>query len=155
MAGLAVAGVPDRLETQALGSCIGIVLYDPHAKVGGLAHAMLPDLHDAKENSRGNLAKFVNTAIDVLVENMVKKGANPKFIKAKLAGGANMFPEISADTANLIGNRNIAAAREALKKVGIPVVAEEIGGNCGRTITMDTITGKLTVRTIAHGEKEI
>lgn len=155
MAHLAVAKAPDKIETQALGSCVGVVLYDPYAKVGGISHAMLPDVNDAKEGSRGNLAKFVNTALEMLLSKMIDAGANPKYVKAKLAGGANMFPDISKENSPHIGRRNTDAARMYLTKVKIPIVAEDVGGSCGRTIVLDTVTGKLKVRTIAHGEKEI
>lgn len=155
MAQLAIAISPDKLETQALGSCVGTVLYDSRQKIGGLSHAMLPDINDAKASSRDNLAKFVNTAIDELIKDMEKKGARRKSIEAKLAGGANMFPDIATKDVMHIGERNIDSARKKLAELGIPIIAEEIGGNFGRTITLDTVTGLLHVRTIAHGEKEV
>lgn len=155
MAQLAVAKSPDFIETQALGSCVGIVLYEPYAKVGGIAHAMLPDVNFAKESSRGNPAKFVNTAIEQLLNTMIEQGANKKYIKAKLAGGANMFPDITREDTMHIGKRNSDAAKEYLDKMKISIVAEETGGSVGRTITLDTDTGKLRVRSIAQGEREI
>ena len=154
MAQLAVAKSPDKLETQALGSCVGTVLYDATTKIGGLSHAMLSDINDAKSSSRSNLAKFVNTAIEQLLSKMIELGARKRNIKARLAGGANMFPEIKVDVLH-IGQRNTNTARACLEKAKIPIIAEEIGGNFGRTINLDTETGVLHVRTIAHGEKDI
>lgn len=155
MAQMAVAKAPDKIETQALGSCVGIVLYAPYAKVGGISHAMLPDVNDAKKESRGNPAKFVNTAVEALLSEMMEAGAGIKYIKAKLAGGANMFPDISTEDSPHIGRRNTDAARLYLKRVKIPIVAEDVGGSFGRTIILDTATGKLKVKSFAHGEKEI
>ncbi len=155
MAHFGCAKSPDKLETLALGSCVGIVLYDRFAKVGGISHAMLPDVNYAKKSSRGNLAKFVNTGLEQLLGDMIKNGAKKEHIKAKLAGGANMFPEISRESEGHIGKRNTDAAKVQLKALDIPIIAEDIGGSLGRTITLDTTTGKLHVRSIRYGEKEI
>jgi len=155
MAKLGVAQSPDTIETQALGSCVGVVLYDSRVKVGGISHAMLPDINDAKVTSRDNLAKFVNTAIEELLKQMEKYNAGKSFITAKLAGGANMFPDILKGGGMHIGERNAEMARFMLRKLDIPLVAEETGGSFGRTIILDTETGILTVRTITHGLKEI
>jgi len=155
MAQLAAARSPEALETQALGSCVGVVLYDHYARVGGIAHAMLPDVNYAKSSSRSNLAKFVNTALEQLLSRMLELGAQRKHIKARLAGGANMFPDIPTRESVHIGKRNTDAARQYLRSFKIPITAEEIGGSVGRTITLNTVTGKLKVRTIHYGEKEI
>lgn len=155
MAQLNIAKAPDKIETQALGSCVGIVLYDDVNKIGGLSHAMLPDINCASASSRSNLAKFVNTSIIILMEKMVENGAQLNNIKARLAGGANMFPDVSTDKTNQIGFRNVESARANLNDLGIEIVAEDVGGNSGRSIILDTATGKLLIKTIAHGEKEI
>jgi chemotaxis protein CheD len=156
--GMAQAGVaqhPDLIETQALGSCVGVVLYDPYTRIGGIAHAMLPDISDAKENSRGNLEKFANSAIEILIKKMEDLGAKKRFMKAKLVGGANMFPGIFSNVALSIGKRNTDAARTKLAELGILIEAEEIGDSFGRTIVLDTFTGKLKVRTAMLEEIEI
>ena len=85
MADLSTAKEPDILTTLGLGSCVGIALYDPSTKVGGLAHIMLPDSKQIKNNE--NKAKFADTAIEVLVQAMIKKGARKNRIVAKIAGG--------------------------------------------------------------------
>ncbi|NLI89188.1 MAG: chemotaxis protein CheD [Epulopiscium sp.] len=153
MADLNVAENPDKLMTLGLGSCIGIVLYDSAVKVGGLAHIMLPDSTQIKNNS--NLAKFADTAIDVLIKKMVEVGARQTRLVAKLAGGAQMFDFKQTSDEMRIGYRNEMAAREILKELGIPIVADDTGSNYGRTIELDTSTGILTVKTINHGLKEI
>lgn len=155
MAQLAVAKSPHILETQALGSCVGIVLYEPHSKIGGISHAMLPDIADAKESSRDNLYKFANTAIQELLNRMVKEGANRKHISARITGGANMFPDIAKQQVMHIGRRNTDADKKKLEELEISITAEDTGGSYGRTIRLDTHTGKLYVKTIMQGEKEI
>ncbi len=153
MADLNVLKHPGVLVTLGLGSCVGIALYDRRTKVIGLAHIMLPYSYQAKNNS--NIAKFADTAIYKLVEEMEKLGAHRASIVAKLAGGAQMFAFESSNELMRIGYRNAAAAREILEQLGIPVVAEDTGGNYGRTIELYSDTGKLRIKTIGHGIREI
>lgn len=155
MAQLAVTKSPDSLDTLALGSCVGIVLYECYSKVGGLAHAMLPEMKEGRNISWDDPAKFVDLAIDELLRRMAKMGARQKFIKAKLAGGANMFPDITRENSLHIGRRNVEAVKKKLVELNIPLIAEETGGSFGRTIILDTRTGILQIRTIAYGNKEI
>ena len=86
MADLGVAKSPNLLQTQALGSCIGIVLYDNKAKVGGMSHSMLPDTSVVKLSSHENRAKFATTAIDEMVVRMQKLGVESKFYQGKACG---------------------------------------------------------------------
>ena len=155
IAQLAVVKSPDRIEAQALGSCVAVVFYEPFAKIGGVAHAMLPDIKYAKKSSQGNMAKFVDSAIDILLKSMLDSGAKKPFIEAKLAGGANMFPDVTIDDSMQVGRRNSESAKRCLEKTGIPIIAEDLGGTFGRTVILDTETGKLEVRTIAHGTRHI
>ncbi len=155
MAQMSLAERGDQIETQALGSCVAIILYDPYAKIGGMAHPMLPDIYCAKESSRSNKAKFVNTAAEELLKVMIQRGAQKKFIKAKLAGGANMFPDITREDSDNIGWRNVEAARQKLRELEIVVAAEDVGGHMGRTVVLDVETGILKVRMMTRGEKEI
>lgn len=152
---LSIAKSPDSLETQALGSCVAVVLYDSCAKIGGLAHTMLPDQSSAKKSSRDDLAKFVDTATEELLRIMIKNGARKDLIKAKLVGGANMFPDIAVPDKLHIGKRNSDTAKMKLEELGIKLVAEDTGGSLGRTVILDTATGDLLVRTIRFGEKII
>lgn len=155
MAHFAVVKNDGFLEARALGSCVGIAVYDLTSKVAALAHPMLPDIHSANKSSRHNLAKFVNTVIDELVKEMLRRGAKKENMAAKLAGGANMFPELTKEGSMLIGKRNVEMAKKKLSGMGIPLIAEETGGCVGRTIILDVRTGKLKVRTAFYGEKEI
>lgn len=153
MADLAVSKSPCIITTLGLGSCVGIVLYDRLNKIGGLAHIMLPSSLDIKNNS--NKAKFADTAIEILIDKMIKLGANKNNIVAKLAGGAQMFKFNSQNEMLRIGDRNVKASKMKLKEYGIPIVAEDTGGNYGRTIELNCEDGSLMVKTIGRGCKYI
>ena len=112
---------------------------------------MLPYSYQAKNNS--NIAKFADTAIYKLVEEMEKLGAHRASIVAKLAGGAQMFAFESSNELMRIGYRNAAAAREILEQLGIPVVAEDTGGNTGRTMILDLETGNVFIRMVGKEPK--
>lgn len=153
MADLNVSRHPGILTTMGLGSCVGIALYDTCTRVIGLAHIMLPSSLQAK--NRSNIAKFADTAIVKLVNEMEKLGARKANMVAKLAGGAQMFAfNVSTDMMS-IGFRNAIASKEILKELGIPIVSEDTGGNYGRTIELYSDTGKLKIKTIGYGIKEI
>lgn len=153
MADLKIAKEPDVLTTLGLGSCVGIALYDSSLKLGGLAHIMLPDSTQIKNNS--NRAKFADTAIELLLEQMLSEGARKNRIVAKIAGGAHMFDFKNMDDMMRIGTRNVAAVTQILKAVHIPIIAQDTGDNYGRTIELHTLTGMLRVKTIGHGVREI
>ncbi|MDF2612665.1 MAG: CheD [Clostridia bacterium] len=153
MADLNVVKDPHILTTLGLGSCVGIALYDAVTKVGGLAHIMLPDSKQIKNNS--NIAKFADTAIFKLIEDMVGIGARGNRLVAKIAGGAHMFEFKNMDDMMRIGTRNVAAVTQILDELAIPIVASDTGSNYGRTIELHTSTGILLVKTIGHGIKEI
>jgi chemotaxis protein CheD len=145
MAQFRVGESPMRIMTMALGSCLGIVLYDPQARIGGLAHAMHPRRTRVKNNM--NRAKFVDSVIPLLVERMLQWGARRDKIVAKIFGGARMFDGFDGCRGLLqIGDENIAAAREVLAQLGIPLVAECVGGASGRTIILDVSDGSVLVR---------
>lgn len=152
MADLNIAKAPTMLTTLGLGSCVGIALYDPYVRVGGLAHIMLPDSTQIKNNT--NPAKFADTGIDLLIERMVENGAKVQRLVAKIAGGAQMFAFQHMDESMRIGARNIQAVKERLDYYKIPILANDTGSNYGRTIELYTDTGKLVVKTIGHGTKE-
>jgi len=153
MADMQAARHPAVLVTLGLGSCVGIALYDKTTNIVGLAHCMLPDSTQSKNAT--NIAKFVNTAIEALVDKMVALGANRSKIVAKLAGGAQMFNFSQSSDLMKIGYRNVMAAKEKLEQLKIPLISEDTGGNYGRTIMLDSATGILQVKTIGYGIKEI
>lgn len=154
MADLKVIEEPGILVTLGLGSCVGIVFYDEFKKVGGMAHIMLPDSAQIKSNQ--NKAKFADTAIEILLEEMFKKGVSKSRLVAKIAGGAQMFSFGNNNSDIMkIGYRNVVATKEIIEYLGIPIVAEDTGGNYGRTIEFHTTSGELFVKTIGHGVKII
>lgn len=146
---LKVACSPDTLITYALGSCVGICLYDFRRKIGGLSHILLPD--SSVNTGNVNLFKFADTAIAQLVKAMEAQGCKRISITAKIAGGANMFasPGIS------IGDRNVQAVKNELDRLKISIFAEDTGGNYGRTVILNPENGEVTVKAITKGIKII
>ena len=132
MADLNVCKAPDALTTLGLGSCVGICLYDSVTKIAGMAHVMLPDSSQIRNND--NIAKFADTGIKETLDRVIKLGASKARLTAKIAGGAQMFAFGSNNDMLRVGDRNVAATKEMLKKLGIPLVAEDTGLNFGRTI---------------------
>lgn len=153
MADLNVCLPPKGLTTLGLGSCVGIVLYDPVTKASGLAHIMLPDSTKIKNNS--NIAKFADTAVDKMIEDMCQIGAKRNRLVGKLAGGAQMFSFNSTNDLMRVGERNIQAAREKLQALGIRILSEDTGANYGRTIEFYPETGELWIKTIGKPLKII
>ncbi len=153
MAELDIIQEPGILTTLGLGSCVGIILYDPTIKIGGLAHIMLPSSKQIKNNS--NKAKFADTGIQFLFDKMLGKGCQKSRIIAKITGGSQMFSFQSNNDMMKIGQRNILATKETLNSLNIPIIAEDTGGNYGRTIEFHTTNGKLIIKTIGHGTHEI
>jgi chemotaxis protein CheD len=142
----AVAAAPTRIRTL-LGSCVGIVLYDRLARLGGLAHVVLPTAHGSVEHP----GKYADTAIPMLIADFDRRlggKARPRLI-AKLVGGANMFQMDSGVRENSglnIGRRNHEAIEQILNRLTIPIIARDVGGSAGRRLTLDTTSGMVTVR---------
>ena len=145
---------PQRIMTIGLGSCCGVILYDEINKIAGLVHILL--YSSQNEKNLINKAKYADTGIVALYEDMKKLGANSRFIKAKLAGGAHMFNfNNSSNSIFTIGEKNVKSCKTALAKLNIPVISEDTLGTCGRTIVFDTTTNKLHVKSVGKGEKLI
>ncbi|MGM9580679.1 MAG: chemotaxis protein CheD [Anaerovibrio sp.] len=153
MADYKVGRAPDTLISYGLGSCIGISLYDPQTKIGGLLHIMLPDSNQSRANE--NRAKFADTGIPDMLDELIRMGAAKSRLVAKLAGGSQMFAFANASDIMRVGLRNASASKEILKKLSIPIVGEDTGGNYGRTVQIDLSTGVYKVKTIDKGDKEI
>jgi chemotaxis protein CheD len=153
MADLKVVRFPDGLTTLGLGSCVGICVFDPTTRIAGMAHIMLPSSKAIKNNS--NEAKFADTAIIKMVGEMVGMGANRSRLFAKIAGGSQMFAISSNNDTMKVGLRNAEAVKSILGDMGIPIKAEDTGGNYGRTIEFYTENGSLLIKTIGHGIKEL
>lgn len=154
MADFNTAKAPYRIKTTGLGSCVGIVLYDKKTQIGGMAHIMLPTSNITNVGEL-NKAKYADTAIPLLIEEMVKLGAQKNNLIAKLAGGAQMFDFKTSNDMLRVGPRNAEASIEILREIGIPIVASETGGNFGRTIELDTTNGMLYIKTANQGARAI
>ncbi|AXG06855.1 chemotaxis protein CheD [Haloplanus rubicundus] len=128
------------LATSGLGSCLGIGLRDGRAGVAGLIHVMLPTAPEDPPN----VAKYADTGIDAVLDAMCAEGASPDRVRAKLVGGSAMFEFDSQDEP--IGERNVAVTRATLDRLGIPVDAEDVGGNSGRSIRFHGDTGDLRIK---------
>jgi chemotaxis protein CheD len=149
VADLQVGGAGDLLVTVGLGSCIAIVLHDRLARVGGLAHVLLPS--PALSRCDGNPAKTPQTAVPRLLELMAKRGASPRRVTARLVGGASMFAALSPPGTIQMGERNVVASRQVLNSHAIPLVGEAVGGDYGRSVWLEVSDGRLEVRSVAHG----
>lgn len=147
---LFVATYPNTLQALGLGSCVGLTLYDPIAKIGGLAHIMLPDSGGNGNDLRG---KYADVATVNLLNDMMMLSAKKERIVAKLVGGASMFT-LKNDVFR-IGEKNVSATKKALKELGIAIVAEEVGGTIGRTATLYTDTGDVEVKAVNKEPKKI
>lgn len=155
MADLNVTMRGGALRTTGLGSCVGVTLFDPVAKVAGMAHVMLPSSEIAKD-TKLNKAKYADTAIPELLARLQEIGALLGRLEAKLAGGAQMFTFATpASDTMRIGPRNVEACKAELKLYSIPILAEDTGGNYGRTIEIESETGKLSIRSVHFGTKEL
>ena len=144
---------PGVLTTFGLGSCMGIALYDSVNKVAGLAHAMLPDSKLFANNT--NRMKYVDTCIVDLIAKMRLQGAKKENIKAKLAGGAQMFAFASTNDAMRIGERNIESTLKILGSMDIPIIGKETGLNFGRTVELYSEDGRFVIKTVYNGTKTI
>lgn len=154
MADLKICREPDSLTTLGLGSCVGVALYDPDTKISGLAHIMLPNSKEIRNNA--NIAKFADTGIEETLRLMVEAGAKKTRIVAKIAGGAQMFGFNNKNSDNMnIGQKNVEAVKAKLQELKIPLLAEDTGLNFGRTVIFDSVTGMYKIKAVGKAEKEI
>ena len=153
MADLNTCVSPDGVTTLGLGSCVGIAIRDPLTKIGGLAHVMLPDSTEIKNNL--NIYKFADTGIEELVRLLVEKGASRARLVAKIAGGAQMFAFQNKSDLVRVGERNVQASKKKLAELKIPILAEDTGENFGRTVIFYPETGDYVIRTAGKPERVI
>ena len=134
----------EELTCLGLGSCVAVSAWDRANKQGAMAHVVLPECTPG----RAPTPKFADVAVPELVENLKKKGANPTQLEIKLVGGAHMTPVGGPGMSLMrIGDRNIEAVKAELKKLGLKAIAEDLGGNNGRTVRLDVESGRVTVVT--------
>ena len=147
---LNVAKAPDVLVTYALGSCVGICLYDSFTRVAGLSHIMLPSSTLSRDKSQP--ARYADTAIPLLIQRMVAAGANKSRLRAKIAGGAKMFATVSNSSLANIGQRNVMAVKETLRANGIPILADDTGKDYGRTLYFNAEDATMKIKSAKYGE---
>lgn len=150
MADLKICVSPDRITTLGLGSCVGIALRDPVTKIGGLAHIMLPDSTQIRNNS--NIPKFADTGIEELVRQIAASGGNPNRLVAKIAGGAQMFAVNGRNDMVRVGERNVEATKKKLGELRIPILAEDTGLNYGRTVVFFPENGDFLIKAVGKAE---
>jgi chemotaxis protein CheD len=144
VADLKVSNDPSAsLITYALGSCIGLVAYDPRAKMGGLLHLQLPESQNFEAQAQENPAKFADTGIIALVETMLAHGARKNNLVIGVFGGANMLQD---EHVFQIGIRNIRATKKMLWQAALFIKHEDVGGTSNRTVSLDLDTGLIRVK---------
>jgi chemotaxis protein CheD len=125
---------------------VAVILYDRYASVAGLAHVVLPSASLSRRRERP--ARFADTAVPLLVGEMRVAGADPPRMAARLVGGASMFANLLAAGTVAMGERNVLAARSALRAVGVSIVGEAVGGTAGRSVWFDVRRGTAIVRSV-------
>lgn len=121
-----------------LGSCVTVCLYDRLNNIGGANHYLLPDAGDDPS------PRYGRGATRALIERLVRLGATPSALEAKIFGGASMLK----DTTSHLGMNNVLIAREVMREYSIPVVAEDVGGSRGRKLVFDLADGAVWVKAI-------
>lgn len=148
-----VGGGGEVLCALGIGSCVAITLWDPEGRVGGMAHAMLPEPGDGRRATP--LGRFAATAVQLLIDQMRTAGAHPERLRARLVGGASMFESVAEEHRRNLGLRNVAAATRALGSLRIPVVGQDVGGVHGRSVFLHTHDGRLLVSSMRAPDVEL
>lgn len=143
----------DILMTVGLGSCVAIILYDAVARVGGMAHVLLPSPGLSRQDD--NPAKFPQTAVPRLIELMGQLGGSARRMTGRLVGGASMFAGLAAPGTIHMGERNVVASRQALYQHSIALAGEASGGDYGRTVRLWVSDGRVEVSSVAHGVQNL
>lgn len=142
---------PARLVTLGLGSCVGIGMWDPITRIGGLLHIMLPNSKEFSKLSKKE--KYADLGIPLMLKELLNLGAGRSRITAKLVGGAQMFSGLDKKQLFNIGERNIQACRKILRELNISIIAEDVGGNRGRTMYLDVQNGQVLIKTLGKDIK--
>ncbi len=152
IADMKIIRAPGNLITYALGSCIGICIYDPVLRLGGMVHIMLPERVASQDT--GNIFKYADSGITETIRKMEVFGGVASRMTAKIAGGAKMF-DIPGDSNSSIGNigrRNIDSVHRVLQQVKLRLIKEDVGSNYARTMVFDTETGQVTIRSFGRAD---
>jgi chemotaxis protein CheD len=141
----------EDLITYSLGSCIGVVIYDPTVKVGGMLHYMLPESSMDAEKAKKTPAMFADTGIPLLFKQSYQLGASKRSMMVKVVGGGQIMDENGVFN---IGKRNYLALRKLFWKNNVMVAAEHVGGNVNRTVRLEIGTGRVFLKVSGLGEIE-
>jgi len=141
-----------ELVAYSLGSCVGICLFDPTARVSEMAHVVLPASPSGAVALPG---KFADTAVPALLDALKRQGGSIVRVQCKIAGGAAVLAIGGGGSMPNIGKRNVEAVKVALAKANIRILAEQTGGNQGRTVRLDAVTGRVRVRTVRGVEEDL
>lgn len=153
VAEIATASGDQWLGCLGLGSCVSVCAYDPQASVAGMAYIMFPD--GIERNGAEKPAKYAESGVANLIASMESQGANASRIRAALAGGAQMMGGDALSGLFAIGARTVETVQANLINRGITVVASDVGGREGRTVTIHARSGKVVVRSFGEGEREL
>lgn len=154
IAQMRIARPPDQLYALGLGSCIGVVLYDPQRKIAGMLHVLLPASEDALPAGQEHRTKFADPGLLDLREAVIRNGALPGNLRAKMAGGAEVLA-VSNGTADSIGRRNAVECLRMLDRMKIPIDGKDLGGKVGRSIRFDPENNVLHVKKIIGDETKL
>ena|SRR6056297_3534410 len=144
--------VQESIVTYSLGSCIGLVIYDPAVQVGGLLHYMLPESKIDRDKAARKPFMFADTGIPRLFKSAYKLGAKKQRIHIFVAGGAEILDQKGFFN---IGKRNYMALRKIFMKNKVLIDKEQVGGNVNRTVRLDIGTGHVFVKTSGSKEMKI
>lgn len=142
----------DVLVTYSLSSCIGLAIYDPVAKVGGLLHYMLPESSLDGNKARKNPYMFGDTGIPLLFKETYKLGAKKNRLKVIVVGGAQILDQKGFFN---IGKRNHTLLRKMFWKNNVMIDYEEVGGTVNRTIRLEIESGQAWLKVSGIGVKKI
>jgi chemotaxis protein CheD len=138
------------LTTSGLGSCVGVALYDAETGAAGLVHVMLPAADKMEDD---DAAKFADTGTELLIDELEARGASRRDIEARIAGGSDMLD--FSESGSGIGVRNVEQVRETLAAYDIPIVGEDVGGDHGRSLRLESRNGDLVVKSANRNETRL
>jgi chemotaxis protein CheD len=153
MGGMQVSNDPKvMIVTYALGSCIGLTVYDPVSRVGGLLHYMLPESSTNPEKAQSNPFMFADTGIPLFFQEVYQLGGDKRRMQVKMAGGAQLLDDSGYFN---IGKRNYMALRKILGANNVLIQAEMVGGQVNRTVRLEVASGRVWVKSSGDGEKNL
>ncbi len=142
MGQIVAAAAPQRMRA-ILGSCVGLTLYHRERKIGAMAHIVLPE----SAGRSGSPGKFADTAVAHLLDALRQQGVPARGLKAKFAGGSNMF---NGSGPLQIGSANVAAVLKAIREANIDVAGQDVGGTSGRRVEFDCTSGEMSIQCVGR-----